>query len=375
MRTTLSFFACLGLAACSATPDVASPPKLPGDLVRQRQHVCYRAGSPLVIDGRLDELAWHAAPETELFVDIEGPAKARPRLTTRAKMLWDGEFFYLAAILEEPHVWATLTERDSVIFLDNDFEVFIDPDGDTQRYMELELNAFGTEWDLLLVKAYRDGGPPVHAWDIPGLRTAVHVEGTINDPSDTDGGWTVEIAIPWAGIAEVAGREAPPSGGDVWWVDFSRVEWDVHVEGDRYVKSVDPATGKPHPEHNWVWSPQGVVDMHRPETWGLVMFSEAKVGTVEVEFVPPADLDARFALRRVYEAQAVHREASGRYATDAQSLGLAGVEVRGWSWPPRIAVTETMYEAVLERAGGGGELHLAQDGRVWMTDPVEHLAR
>ena len=65
--------------------------------------------------------------------------------------------------------------RDAVIYHDNDFEVFIDPDGDNHLYYELEINALGTEWDLLLVKPYRDGGPAVNAWDIQGLRTAVHV--------------------------------------------------------------------------------------------------------------------------------------------------------------------------------------------------------
>ena len=59
-----------------------------------------------------------------------------------------------------------MTERDSVIFRDNDFEVFIDPDGDTHAYYELEINALGTVWDLLLLKPYRDGGPAINGWDI-----------------------------------------------------------------------------------------------------------------------------------------------------------------------------------------------------------------
>ena len=86
-------------------------------------------------------------------------------------MLWDDSRFYVSAMLEEPHVWGTLVERDSVIYHDNDFELFIDPDGDTHEYYELEINALGTEWDLLLVKPYRDGGPAVHEWDIAGLET------------------------------------------------------------------------------------------------------------------------------------------------------------------------------------------------------------
>jgi hypothetical protein len=90
-------------------------------------YVCGRAAGSLRFDGRLDDAAWQAAPWTDAFVDIEGDRKPRPRFRTRAKMLWDDEFFYVGAEMEEPHVWGTLTRHDSVIFHDNDFEVFIDP--------------------------------------------------------------------------------------------------------------------------------------------------------------------------------------------------------------------------------------------------------
>jgi hypothetical protein len=43
------------------------------------------------------------------------------------KMLWDDDALYVGAWLEEPQVVATLTEKNSVIFHDNDFEVFINP--------------------------------------------------------------------------------------------------------------------------------------------------------------------------------------------------------------------------------------------------------
>ena len=114
------------------------------------------------------------------YVDIEGDAKPLPRFRTRAKMLWDDEFFYVAAELDEPHVWATLTQHDAVIFQDNDFEVFLNPDGNNHNYAELEMNALNTTWDLRLRKPYRDGGKAEDRWDIPGLKTAVHVNGTVN---------------------------------------------------------------------------------------------------------------------------------------------------------------------------------------------------
>ena len=47
-------------------------------------------------------------------------------------------------------------------------------------------------------------------WEVIGLKTAVHVDGTPNDPRDTDKGWTVEIRWPWAGLKELTGVPVPP---------------------------------------------------------------------------------------------------------------------------------------------------------------------
>jgi hypothetical protein len=235
-----------------------------------RQYRCRRAPAPFAIDGRIDKPHWDAADWTDDFVDIEGDLRPRPRLRTRARMLWDDHALYVAAQLEEPHVWATLTTRDSVIFHDNDFEVFLNPTRDRLNYYELEVNALNTVWDLALPRPYRDGGQADNAWDIAGLRTAVRIRGTLNDPRDTDDGWDVEIAMPWAAFDRhppLPGRPGPaPRPGDAWKVNFSRVEWDVEVVDGRYRK-IDGRR-----EHNWVWSPMGLVDMHLPERWGDVVF-------------------------------------------------------------------------------------------------------
>ncbi len=157
----------------ASTVHRAGIPRAPESPFAPPHYICYRTPSPLVIDGRLDEPTWNRAAWTSDFVDIEGSLKPKPRFRTRAKLLWDAAYLYIGAELDEPDVWATLTARDSVIFQDNDFEVFIDTRGDTHCYYELEMNALGTEWDLLLVKPYRDGGPAIHAWDIRGLKTKV----------------------------------------------------------------------------------------------------------------------------------------------------------------------------------------------------------
>ena len=97
-----------------------------------KSYLCLHADKPIQIDGKLDDPAWKAAAWTDYFVDIQGDTKPKPRFRTRAKMLWDDDYLYLAAEIEEPHVWATLTNHDSVIFRDPDFEVFIDPKSETQ---------------------------------------------------------------------------------------------------------------------------------------------------------------------------------------------------------------------------------------------------
>jgi hypothetical protein len=279
MRVAVLPVVLFALMACASSPPSRPEPEEPFPVPAidwAPLHVaCVKAEIAPRIDGRLDDAVWARAPWTEDFVDIRGGDRPAPRFRTRAKLAWDDRYLYVAAELEEPDLRATFTKRDSYIYReDADFEVFLDPDGDTHLYFELEMNALGTEWDLLLVKPYRDGGPPIHAWDCPGLRTAVALDGTLNDPSDRDRAWTVEIAFPWSGLADAAGRECPPKVGDVWRANLTRVEWRLETVDGRYRRAIDPETGEPFPEDNWVWSPQGLVAMHYPEMWGFVIFVE-----------------------------------------------------------------------------------------------------
>ncbi len=305
----------------------------------------------------ITDAAWDAAPWTDAFVDIEGDKQPKPRYRTRVKMLWDDEALYIAAELEEPHVWATLTEHDSVIFHDPDFEVFLDPDGDNHLYGELELNARNTTWDLLLTKPYKDGGKAVNAWEITGLKTAVKIDGTLNDPRDKDTGWTVEIKWPWAGLKELSGVAMPPKDGDQWRINFSRVEWDTEIVDGKYRK----VKGKP--EYNWVWSPQGVIDMHRPERWGYLQFSTAKPGTAE--FKPDPDWTVRDLLHRAYYAQREYRKANGKYTTSAADLGLKDKLAERIT----LEATRSGFEASVTIPGEKGakprRLTIAQDSRIW----------
>ena len=245
----------------------------------------YKTTKPLFMDGKASEPDWGKAPWSDDFADIEGDKKPKPLYRTRVKMLYDNFNFYVLAELEEPHIWATYDRQDMIIYHENDFEVFIDPDGDTHNYYEYELNAQNTLLDLKMSMPYRDGGKADISWNSQGFQSAVSLEGTLNDPSDTDKKWTVEMKIPFADL-QVSGD---PNDDQFWKVNFSRVEWRIQNIDGKYEKIKNPSTQHAWPEYNWVWSPPGLINMHYPERWGIIQFSKAEPGTKTVDLKIPLE--------------------------------------------------------------------------------------
>ncbi|SDS29931.1 Carbohydrate family 9 binding domain-like [Paenibacillaceae bacterium GAS479] len=324
-----------------------------------KHYVCRKSSEPLVLDGRLDKPFWSQVPWTDDFVDIEGDLRPKPTKQTRVKMAWDDEYFYFGAELIEDEIWATLTERDSVIFYDNDFEIFIDPDGDTHQYYEFEMNAFNTVWDLLLVKPYRDGGPPVNGWDIHGLKTAVHIDGEINKPGSANRKWSLEVAMPWSALKECAKNGRPPEAGEYWRVNFSRVEWHTDIVDGQYVKRKNEATGKSLPEENWVWSPMGIINMHYPELWGLVWFAE---GDQPMDTKLPQVEIAKWELRKLYYRQRKHYAEHGQFCDNLSAL----MSDDSWTIEPHLEAAKEMFH-ISARLASGEQVHIREDSRVWVS--------
>jgi len=260
---------------------------LPRDPDATPRYTAYRTDESMTIDGALDEAIWQRVPWSSRFVDL---VHGTPAIhDTRAAVLWDDDNLYVGFRIEEPRVQATLTERDALIYEDNDVELFIAGD---DGYYEFEINAFGTIYEVFFLweEAYQRGGYAAMAefarevpgverfdgvgfrhprgprigfwnWDFPGLQSAVRVDGTINDETFRDRGWTVELALPWAGLKHLAGqRSLPPHEGDVWRMDFSRFNT---------YREAPPANDS----GGWAWSPHGVWDSHVPELFTRVMFT------------------------------------------------------------------------------------------------------
>lgn len=334
---------------------------------------CYfapRAKGPLTLNGRLDKPFWKDVPWTEEFVDISGPDFPAPRFPTRAKVCWDDENLYIGAALPGPEIWATIEKRDSVIYYDNDFEVFLDPSSCGHNYMELELNALNTQWDLMLTHPYRDGGRSITGWNMAGVETAVHIDGRLNDPGADNKGWSVEIKIPFRGLMETWCREENPPElercypartaprlGEFWRLNFSRVQWTVDVIDGQYRKRPG-ADGQPLPEDNWVWAPTGLIDIHCPEFWGFLFFTDHGEA-MEI----PADERRKLKLREFYYAQHTYHRSHGRYCEDASALGVAMPD-----YGVTAEATRHGFELWCPSADGKGSVVLRSDGFACVID-------
>lgn len=283
-----------------------------------RLYTAPRTVHPITVDGVADESAWATAPWTDAFVDITGDPAKKPVYATRLKMLWDRDYLYFYVEMEEPNLTAKLTERDSIVWHENDFEIFIDPDGDGENYFEFEFNALNTLFDLFLTKPYSRGAFVLHQWNAEGLKSAVRLKGTLNDPSDRDEGWSLEVAIPATALAN--GFDSPLKEGAAWRVGFSRVEW---LKEER--------------EENWTWGATGEVNMHIPEKWGVVTLGGApRLSWVRWNAAEESEESLRAKLRTLksrggtgvaVDVGAARAEAHRRAARIAKEFGL---EYHAW---------------------------------------------
>jgi len=333
-------------------------------------YICFKSGNGITVDGKLDEVQWSKAEWSSNFVDIRGNFKPVPRFRTRVKMLWDDKYFYIAAELEETDVWGKLTNRDDTLYKENNFEVFIDPDGDTGNYCELEINALNTIWDLLLIKPYRDmKKPSISGWDIKGLKSGVTVFGTINTQGDKDRYWTVEIAFPWKAFKELTDVAIPPRDGDQWRVNFLRIEYQIEKNGGVYKKLVDSVTNKSMRDF-WVWSPQGIVNMHYPEMWGYVQFSTETAGGNEVDFIEKKEEKAKWFLRQIYYKERIYYQKHIEYTPDMEILNIKNRDVAGYITPPVIECTANMFEATLVTKDRTAKISIRNDGLIYKGENI-----
>ncbi len=323
-----------------------------------KSYIAYHTNEKINIDGKGNESSWGKANWTNDFIDIEGVKK--PKYKTHIKMLWSDTHLYFYTELEEPHIWADITKRDAIVFYNNDFEIFIDPDGDSHNYYELEMNALNTIWDLFITKPYRDHGLVLNNWDYKNIKTAVHIDGTINNPKDVDKKWSIEIAIPWKDINETYTDEIITAKGKTWRINFSRVNWNFDIVDGKYQRKKNKKTNKYLPEYNWVWSPQGVINMHEPEKWGYVFFSEKNIGEKDV-FTYGEDELIKKKLYEIYRLQRSYYSKNGKWN---KNLIPNTISVNKNEINVNTDINSVAYTIAVKSPFTGNMVYINQEGKI-----------
>jgi hypothetical protein len=232
------------------------------------------ASGKMVIDGKLNEPGWKTAEFTQPFVVYnKGTA---PKFPSRAKMLWDSQYLYIAFVMTDEDVWGATSQwkkGDKCLCDEEVAEIFIDPDGDTLNYLEIEVNPLKAVMDLSLDKEFAKGGTGNIDWDIPGLKIGVTVDGTLNNQKSKDKNWICELAFPFSEMAFSAPTMSfPPKPGDSWRINLYRYDYGRDAEGKTPKERMELTAWNP------TVSAPGDKDrgFHAPDRFGKIIFSGDK---------------------------------------------------------------------------------------------------
>jgi hypothetical protein len=175
-----------------------------------RKLLCARAPAEVAIDGKLEE--WEAADTMRLDDPVESLDPDQVKIYT----LWDEKYLYIAYQVDDRYLVGHQTERDHrALYKDDMIEVLLDPRKDaTDLWLEddivYHINVLGQVKD--------DRGNPEGisdaTWQSEALFAVIY-DGTLNDSTDLDRGFCVELAVPWDEIGMV------PSAGMSLGINFA----------------------------------------------------------------------------------------------------------------------------------------------------------
>ncbi|XP_064602962.1 uncharacterized protein LOC135468561 isoform X3 [Liolophura sinensis] len=335
-----------------------------------RTYVAYHLqGKTINLDGRIDEEAWSEVSQTEDFVDLRGLKYTKPRFDSRVKIRWDNTNLYVAAFLQEDDIWANKTLHDSKVWQDNAFELYVDTDGSTHNYKEFQVNALKTTWDLLLTKAYIDGGQADSSWE-SNAQIGLYTDGAVNDPNSNNEYWSVEIALPFTQLRwkTLQANEGAPKDMDIWKIVLARPEWGFQIVDGQYVKdeSVEASW--------WSWQPHGAVSLHLPDRWGLLQFSRGAVKSTS--FTPNEQWKISQALFDVFNAMKKYHGVFGLYTDDKSMLDLPQYLLTGYCVEiPQISLLDSGFVVSISSKNRALQGHIRADRYLWFGDRATGLAK
>jgi len=254
-------------------------------------------------------------------------------------MLWDNDYLYVAMEFEEPNVWGRWGLKDEeltapvfkhlsvtnclphpeegwnrmeaqIMYVDSFAKIFLDPDADDRNFVEFHVNALNNVMDNLADHGVENGRGRIDiGWTCPGFKSAVQVNGTLNNSNDVDRGWTMEAAIPWKALKEVTIGNCPPQGGDVWKAHLGRVDRTEFAGTRSY----------------YTWPVLGIVNCYYPSRWGYVIFRKDQAEKLMTEKKPDAGNSLQ--MKMVWEFSAGGRS-EAESVRAAKSLGFNAIQCR-----------------------------------------------
>jgi len=224
---------------------------------------------------------------------------AEVSLESRIALLWDDAYLYAGFRFEDREIWGSHVEHhDHVYHRDSDAEIFIEGEG---VYYELGVNPINTIYEVLwtwLAPVIAQGDDATLTrlisnerflhflprrdetlgrigetdWQLPGLKHAIQIDGSLNCPEIEDRGWTVEFALPWEGLRVLGHDRIPPRAGDVWRIGASRCQHFRRLSPGDSPRTTGDLPNPPSESVDWSWNRHGSINMHIPERWSKVRF-------------------------------------------------------------------------------------------------------
>ncbi len=230
---------------CASRTDPAEADPTPG---RASALPCYRAAAPIRVDGDPNDPAWRAAYVIADFAAPWAPAGRRSLSKTCARLLWDDNYLYFLAEMEDEELVIASERHDDRLWLGDVLELFFKPRRDVRGYYELQVNPANARLDMYLPHRAPDAYQRWKTARAFAWQTSVRTNDT---------GWTVEGRIPWADFAPTGGA---PTAGSRWGFALARYDYT--------------------PDQSPALSTNAILDhpnFHRHEEWPELLFLGASL--------------------------------------------------------------------------------------------------
>ncbi len=310
---------------------------------------------PPVVDGKLQQGEWEGVSWSTYFVSEVNGKPEEGRFATRFKMgVWE-DTVYVLVRMNDDQVWANHTNYYSRYFQDNSIALYIDCNNDEYDYFTIMVNAMG-----LVRVGYNNS---MHkkkyytAHDL-GIHCDVFVEGTLNDPSDKDQYWQVEMAIP---INIHFNDTVLLKPNDSWKLNLARSQWQyVHVNG-MYKKVLNAEDGRKYPGECWVWNNTWGNPISKVELWGEAFAPGHKMISDEEQSIKHR---IKWELRNVFYAQQLHYKKYGKYANKIGRLRDVGLDLSALHYKPDIQAENNQFIAIIKDEKYSNSWAVNEMGRV-----------